>query len=204
MGVLVIALVCIYPTLARWNKDTTPAWWTSIGLPGPINLGLDLKGGMHLILEVQADKAVESAAERTVEELKFNLRKENVAVSGVTRVDGNRIKVLIARPEDEAAVTKMLERNFEYLVVSGTSPEEDGRLSMTLRFDPKEAERIKELAVSQGLETIRNRVDQFGVSEPDIRPQGRQPDHHPAARGRGPQGSGQAHRPHRPARVQTG
>ena len=78
--VIVAALVYVYPSIA----PSVPNWWQKVLPAEAISLGLDLKGGMHLILEVQADKAVESAAERTVEELKFNLRKENVAVKQVS------------------------------------------------------------------------------------------------------------------------
>jgi len=167
LAILIVSLVYIYPSLA----PGLPTWWQK-GLPAEkIHLGLDLRGGMHLILEVQADKAVESAVERTVEELKFSLVKAKMPVNGVTRIEGRRLEVQLARADDQDKFNKLLDNEFDYLVTDSTA-EEAGRLKLILSFHAKEAARIKELAVRQALETIRNRIDQFGVTEPDIRPQG--------------------------------
>ena len=166
---IVVALVCIFPTLVK--VENLPGWWKKILPSDEIKRGLDLQGGMHLVLEVQTDEAVASAKERTVEELKFVLRKEKIPANRVELVDGSLIEVQLARVEDRKKLDKILDDEFRYLVTQSTS-EEDGRYTVSLDVDPKEAKRIKDLAVRQALETIRNRIDQFGVSEPDIRPQG--------------------------------
>jgi len=167
LAVLFVSLVYIYPSLA----PGLPTWWQKALPSEKIHLGLDLRGGMHLILEVQAEKAVESAVERTVEELKFSLVKTKLPVNSVTRIEGRRIEVLLARAEDQDKFNKLLDDEFDYLVTDATD-ETAGRLKLLLSLHPKEAARIKEMAVRQALETIRNRIDQFGVTEPDIRPQG--------------------------------
>ena len=164
---IIAALVYIYPSLA----PSLPSWWTKVLPSQTINLGLDLKGGMHLVLEVQVDKAVESAVERNIEELKFALRKDQIPVNSVTRTENNRVELQLARAEDKDKVNTLLDREFDYFITEGTS-EESGRLTITLKLDEREAKRIKEMAMRQALETIRNRIDQFGVTEPDIRPQG--------------------------------
>jgi preprotein translocase subunit SecD len=164
---IIAALIYIYPSLS----PGLPSWWTKALPSQAINLGLDLKGGMHLILEVQADKAVESAVERNIEELKFALRKDQIPVNMVSRVENNRVELQLARAEDRDKVNTLLDREFEYFVTESTS-EESGRLTITLRLDDREAKRIKDMAMRQALETIRNRIDEFGVTEPDIRPQG--------------------------------
>jgi preprotein translocase subunit SecD len=167
LAVLVAALMYIYPSLA----PSVPTWWQKALPSQQISLGLDLKGGMHLVLEVQADKAVESAVERTVDELKFSLRKENISVADVALTEGNRIEIRTNTAEDAEKVNKLLEKDFSYLVSEKTTQDGD-QTTVILAMVEAEAQRTKELAVSQALETIRNRIDQFGVSEPDIRPQG--------------------------------
>ena len=167
LAVLVAALMYIYPSLA----PSVPTWWQKALPSQQISLGLDLKGGMHLVLEVQTDKAVESAVERTVDELKFSLRKDNIPVAAVARVEGNNIEIQVNSSDDADKVNKLLEKEFSYLVSEKTTQDGD-QTSLVLSMAPSEAKRIKELAVNQALETIRNRIDQFGVSEPDIRPQG--------------------------------
>ena len=167
-AVIVAALVYIYPTLVNGQ---VPAFWKKILPSNTINLGLDLKGGMHLVLEVQVEKAVESAVERTIEEIKYSLRKKGIPAVGLARTENNKVEITLAKPEDLEAVNKLLDDEFGYLVTSGEQ-DRDGQMVITLGMDPREAKRIKDLAASQALETIRNRIDEFGVSEPDIRPQG--------------------------------
>ena len=167
LAVLVAALMYIYPSLA----PSVPTWWQKALPSQKINLGLDLKGGMHLVLEVQADKAVDSAVARTVDELKYSLRKENIPVVAVTQVEGNRIEIQTNNASDTEKANQLLEKEFNYLVTQKTTQNGD-QTSTVLAMNEKEAQRIKEMAVNQALETIRNRIDQFGVSEPDIRPQG--------------------------------
>ena len=167
LAAVIASLIYVYPSLT----SSLPTFWKKALPEESIQLGLDLKGGMHLILEVQTEKAVESAIERTIDEIKYSLQKARVPVNSVTQVEGQQIGLVLARPEDLPKLNKILDEDFRYLVTKGTS-EDAGRLNVSLGMNPKEAVRIKELAAAQALETIRNRIDQFGVSEPDIRPQG--------------------------------
>ncbi|MFH1138594.1 MAG: protein translocase subunit SecD [Pseudomonadota bacterium] len=164
---IVAALVYLYPSLA----PSTPTWWQKYLPSEKINLGLDLKGGMHLVLEVQTAKAVESSLERTAEELKFELLKEKLPAAAVTAVGADQIDIELVKAEDVDAVNAILDKSFGFLISKGTATVE-GHTVLHLAIDPKEIERIKEMAARQALETIRNRIDQFGVTEPDIRPQG--------------------------------
>ncbi|MFH1091657.1 MAG: protein translocase subunit SecD, partial [Pseudomonadota bacterium] len=161
------AVIYIIPTLAT----NLPASWSKVFPSDKISLGLDLRGGMHLILEVQAEKAVDSAMERTVEELKFELRKEKIALYKLNKTAGGKIELEIRSPDDLDRTDKLLSSRFEYLATDSTTKKE-GRVQLLLSMHPREAKRIKEMAVRQALETIRNRVDEFGVAEPEIRPQG--------------------------------
>ena len=132
-----------------------------------MNLGLDLQGGIHLVLEVQVDKAVENATDRLMDETRRILERENVPIASLTREGNTEILLKVAKPEDRDKALRALGELVTLDKVPGATPDE---LRMTLQA--REVRRIEELAVRQSLETIRNRVDQFGVTEPHIVPEG--------------------------------
>ncbi|MCG6910693.1 MAG: protein translocase subunit SecD [Deltaproteobacteria bacterium] len=158
--VTIAAVVYILPTIR-------PGTWPH----KKINLGLDLQGGMHLILEVDTDKAVANTIERIAHELRTELRSKRVRVIGVDLTAKHRIAVRIQGEENIAEFNKLLDAEFKELRLASTD-EVDGVQTIQLDLPVDEAAHIKKLAAEQALETIRNRIDQFGVSEPDIRNQG--------------------------------
>lgn len=167
VAVLVVALVYLAPTLAR----ELPPWWASFLPNERIHLGLDLQGGMHLILEVESQKAVESAVERLVQELKDGLRDARIRFHKVDHHGKAGLEIILAEGQQWQPVAHLLEEKFPLLEVS--SREVVGQQSrILLRLESSRVRHIKEMSVKQGLETIRNRIDQFGVTEPDIRTQG--------------------------------
>ena len=136
-----------------------------------INLGLDLQGGMHLVLEVQAQKAVEGTIERIGQEMQELFRREQVRSSGVKHDEKAVLEIEIQGKDSIDKFREILDKEFGDLrIVSETLNQEN--LSIRLNLPDEEEKSIREMAVRQALETIRNRVDQFGVSEPDIRAQG--------------------------------
>ena len=166
--VIVIALIYLTPSISK----TMPAWWPNILPEEKIHLGLDLKGGMHLVLEVQVQKAVESHLERTVEDTKYALRKAKIRYQALKRTGPDRIGLTLLRTEDRKATEEMVEKNFSGLAVeSGPLGQSDPTVELVLSDQAQQ--HIKRMAVDQAVETITNRIDQFGVAEPDIRPQGR-------------------------------
>ena len=136
-----------------------------------INLGLDLQGGMHLVLEVDTDKAVESTIERISDELRSYFKKERIRHRGINTLDGNRISVIIDGQKYIDAFEQLMDDEFKDLRILSRSIENE-TLTVIVDLPEKETGQIKKLAAEQALETIRNRIDQFGVSEPDIRQQG--------------------------------
>src|SRR5580765_6805978 len=134
-----------------------------------INLGLDLQGGIHLVLGVDVDKALEAQVERAGDTVRGELEKKGIAVSKIERRGISDLAIQIGSPQSwDSALTTVTE-----VLGAFDRKEADqaaGRIVMTLK--PREATQIRELAVRQGLETIRNRVDQFGVAEPSIQQQG--------------------------------
>jgi len=157
--VLVSAVVYLLPTIQ-------PTFWPY----KKINLGLDLQGGMHLVLEVDADKAVENTIERISQELRSTLRKQRIRYSALDRIDGTKIVVKVSGAENIEAFEKLLDEEFKDLRLERSNIGDT--LAVTLDLPDRETEHLKKMAVEQALETIRNRIDQFGVSEPDIRNQG--------------------------------
>jgi preprotein translocase subunit SecD len=168
LTVVVVALIYLTPSISK----TPPPWWPSILPKDKIHLGLDLKGGMHLVLEVQAQKAVESHLEGAVEDIKYGLRNAKIRYQELKRSGSDRIGLTLMRGEDRRAVEGMVANNFPDLTVeSGSSA--GGGLRLELVLSQRAQQHIRKIAVDQAVETITNRIDQFGVAEPDIRPQGR-------------------------------
>jgi preprotein translocase subunit SecD len=160
------ALIYLLPSLGR----ELPMWWSSILPRDKIHLGLDLQGGMHLILEVEAEKAVESHLERVVDELKHELRKDKLRYSELNRIGTKGISLALMRPEDKEAFLGLVAERFPDFKVETASGSE-GNAVFDLVLVSKAKAHIMKMAGDQALETIRNRIDQFGVSEPEIRPQ---------------------------------
>ncbi len=159
-AVLLTAVVYLLPSLH-------PGIWPH----KKINLGLDLQGGMHLVLEVDADKAVSSTVGRIAEEIQDQLRTNRLRKVTVAHQDDDRIQVTATGADTIAGFDKILDDEFPNLRVQDRRQEGDS-LSLVLDMPDEEAVHVKQMATAQALETIRNRIDQFGVSEPDIRRQG--------------------------------
>jgi len=164
--VLLVSFIYLTPSLT----SDFPGWWSDVLPAEKIRLGLDLQGGMHLVLEVEASKAVETHLERIVEELKRDLRKSKIRYVELKRYDNDRIALTLMRPDDADVFRKMVEADYPDFEET-SMPGQETQPVFQLALLPKAKIRIEKMAVDQALETIRNRIDQFGVTEPDIRPQ---------------------------------
>ncbi len=161
---IVIALIYLVPSM----PGGMPQWWSGVLPQDKIHLGLDLQGGMHLILEVQAEKAVENDLERALEDIKEDLRKEKIRYLELKRDGINGINVTVMREEDKAPFKDMISARYrEYEIKDGGSVENGKRYTLLLKQEAKE--QAMKLATDQARETIENRIDQFGVAEADIR-----------------------------------
>ncbi len=138
----------------------------ALPLKKKIHLGLDLQGGLHLILEVQVDKAVEGTLERTADTVRKDLRTRGAKI---VTVEPNALRGLrlVFGEAPESGVVEEVVRNYVDASVQQQSPE-----VWTVDFPAAELRRIRDSAVDQVLEKIRNRIDAFGVSEPNISKQG--------------------------------
>ncbi|MCK5543326.1 MAG: protein translocase subunit SecD [Desulfobacterales bacterium] len=138
-----------------------------------IKRGLDLQGGMHLVLEVQVEKAIETTIDTTIHEIKNELRDNNLKHLGLTRTTGNKIQIILEGDDNINGFNDIISDKFNNLKVVSTTPLEK-KSEIVLMLSAEESKEIKKLATEQALETIRNRIDEFGVSEPEIRIQGTQ------------------------------
>lgn len=162
VGALILVLPTIHMEMTHSNE---PVLWPK----KQINLGLDLQGGMHLVLEVDADKAVETTMERKAQEMQNLVIDEKLRGILIEHTGKNEVEVQIGENGKLDEFNSLLDKDFpELKILSKTN---NGR-HMVLGLSDDEIAQIKKFAVAQARETIRNRIDQFGVSEPDIRLQG--------------------------------
>lgn len=154
-----LAIVFLMPSLV----SSLPGWW-KVALPNEsINLGLDLQGGIHMVLEVDVDKAVENATDLLMDQLRADLRAKEIATRGWKREGRSAFSFeLVSR--SRADMMKKLVTD-DYPNVEAVS-DQDARYRY--RLVQPEVNAIRQFAVDQALETIRNRVDEFGVAEPTI------------------------------------
>jgi preprotein translocase subunit SecD len=149
-----------YQALPGWLKKVTPS--------KGITLGLDLQGGIHLVLEVDEDRAIEIAVDRVVVSLQDSLTDKKIAVESVARTGPTQITIQFQNAELKAQIQKLIN---DYPIFS--EPEAAGPANRVVwELRESEAKRIKDSAINQALETIRNRIDQFGVAEPIVQRQG--------------------------------
>ncbi|MCK0165298.1 protein translocase subunit SecD [Marinobacter sp. S6332] len=148
---------------------STPAWLKSVGA-GPMKLGLDLRGGVHFLLEVDMDTAVGQRLEAVSGQIKRELREERIRYRGGD-IKGTRDIVLSFR--DEGTRTEafdLIKRQYnEFLLDQRTEGDE---LQIVLTLSEAEVSAIRKYALEQNLTTIRNRVNELGVAEPLVQQQG--------------------------------
>ena len=166
-GLTLGAVLYLLPSLTA----ALPEWWPSFLPSRKIRLGLDLRGGTHLLLTVDLEKAIENALDQNAEELRRTLREANVTGVEIQRT-GQVLHLRAATQETRNAAEKVLSDQFPILTHTGAP--EPGEGEITLVLDRREAQRIRDYALDQSLETIRNRIDQFGVAEPTVQRQGSQ------------------------------
>ena len=164
VGLTLVAIVLLLPTV--W-QPLPPS--LSFLKGSKVSLGLDLQGGTHLIMQVDTDAAVANMLEISGDELRRELRKDGVRAPEVKQLaDGLEVAVPVDQREKLIDVVGRLFPSFKVADAETV----DGNVSQQLTLSPAEVAAIKEGAIEQSLETIRNRVDQFGVTEPIIQRQG--------------------------------
>lgn len=167
ISVIILAVMTVVPSF----YSGTPSWWKNYMAPEGLRLGLDLQGGMHLVLKVNLQKAEENTLEFAAADLKDSLSEESI--SAVRTSSTAKDSIIFTLPNTSAIdkVQSLISEDFPDLDArveskEGTFP----RIFLSLKQE--KIDYIKTNAVEQSLEILRNRIDQFGVAEPVIIRQG--------------------------------
>ena len=146
----------------------TPRWLQALGAR-PMYLGLDLRGGVHFLLQVDMKSAANKAIERYAADIRSLLRDKRIYYSGLGR-EGDRIIAHFREKEQEAAAMKAISEAMPDL--SLTEAVGDGESRITATIKPEVAKANQEAALQQNIQTLRNRVNELGVAEPIVQQQG--------------------------------
>ena len=146
----------------------SPTWLGNLGAQ-PMYLGLDLRGGVHFMLQVDMAGALTKRAESLSGDLRLALRDKNVRHAGISR-DGQTIQVKASDEQTARAIQNVLTDQFPDLAVT-TAPD-GSELRLTATIKPEAARRVQDQALKQNITTLHNRINELGVSEPVIQQQG--------------------------------
>lgn len=154
--VLVASIVFILPSLpgvgssgiGRFLPDTR------------INLGLDLKGGMHLTLGVDVEQAVLNSLSRSGQDLRVQASEEGITVLRSRLTPDKQLEFLLPRPEQTKQLNELLAKDFPQLSIS-SSPAAEGGVRYLASYTQEARTKIEEMALDQAVRTIRNRIDQI-------------------------------------------
>ena len=162
-----VALACLYLVPTVVPESQQPAFIKN-HFQKRIQLGLDLQGGLHLVYEVHVDKAVSDKVDRIASEIEDRLKKDdkNPVDVAISREGRDDIVVTFKKPADQGKLSEEMLREFRKQIDVISRDPATG--VVRLRLDPDQIEEVRDSALRQGIETIRGRVDKFGVAEPTI------------------------------------
>jgi preprotein translocase subunit SecD len=145
--------------------SASPDWLSSINA-GPMFLGLDLRGGVHFLLEVDMDAAVKKTLDKKVGDIKRDLRSSQIRYGSI---DVNNGSILIQLRDSATATQVLAQLNKDFPKINAVI---DGTTNVRVNITSDEMEVIKEAAVKQNILTLHNRINELGVAEPIVQQQG--------------------------------
>lgn len=148
---------------------TTPAWLQAIGA-GKMNLGLDLQGGVHFLMEVDMDAAIERRMEDNLSNVRTILREQRIRTRGLNLIDMSHLEIRFASAEDRSSARRELVDNFPELQFQNR--DQDAMYILDMRMTPETLLQIQRDTLQANRTTIANRVDALGVAEPTVQQQG--------------------------------
>jgi len=146
----------------------TPAWLSSLRA-APMYLGLDLRGGVHFMLQVDMPAALNKKAESLAGDIRSTLREKNVRHSGISR-DGQKIEVRFRDLPTLESAERIIQAQFADLQMA--SAPDGAEFKLTATINPVASRRVQEQAIKQNITTLHNRINELGVAEPVIQQQG--------------------------------
>ncbi len=146
----------------------TPAWMRSLGMH-PLKLGLDLRGGVHFLMEVDMDEAMKKIRTQLVNDFRTELRNHDIRLSGA-RAEGDHVIVEFRDEASRKAAEELLSSNHKDFIIK--SIDQDGKFRLMATMTPGKISQVRTSAVEQNINIIRNRVNELGVAEPLVQRQG--------------------------------
>jgi preprotein translocase subunit SecD len=163
--ILVVTLLCV------WRVTAYPGLLPSKArLKENVKLGLDLKGGTHLVLQVVTSDAIRAETDQAIESMRQELNRKNVVFRQITRTADNTFQVVGVDPAKDSDFRAVLNERFTEWDLISTAGEVPN--TYTIRLKPQQEQAYTEQAVDQAINTIRNRIDQLGVGEVNIQKHG--------------------------------
>ena len=156
-------------TIALTLLSDAPAWLTSVGAK-PMYLGLDLRGGVHFLMEVDMASVVRRAEERYVTDIRTRLREEKIRYESVRRVPEGGMELQLRDASKSDLAEKAIQQELPGLQIERT--ERNNMAVMMVRLSDEERKELSEFALEQNITALRNRIDELGVAEPVVQRQG--------------------------------
>jgi preprotein translocase subunit SecD len=163
---VVVALIIMLPSFNLGLPD----WWTGWLGGTKIQLGLDLQGGTHLLMEVKLDEAVKTQLRRRAEDIKRELKDNKLDFTDVSLDPAGNLVAKLKSGDERTPFLDLMSKSFPDLTVSSVNDASGPAYGMAFR--PRDLQQIKSNAMDQALETIRNRIDQLGVRETTVQKEG--------------------------------
>ncbi|AEH33899.1 SecD [Vibrio anguillarum 775] len=148
---------------------STPSWLESIGA-APMKLGLDLRGGVHFLMEVDMDAAMEKLIGQQEEAFRSELRDEKIRYRAIRSVGNDRVEVTLR--DDEQLEQAQQALTSKHPDMTFTTSKADGRFALIAQFTEQRLQEVRNYAVEQNITILRNRVNELGVAEPLVQRQG--------------------------------
>ena len=173
--VTLVGLYLIFKPQGRWPTGKDFSSWSQVkeNLSKNISLGLDLKGGSHLLMQVQANDVIKSLDQKNIEAAKATLQQKNFPFNDIKEPTPGQITLTVPDRSKNSDIISALTSDFNNLMPNGTGwrANEIGN-SIVFTLDTTEQNEIREKATQQAMQIIEQRVNAFGVSEPTIQRQG--------------------------------
>lgn len=154
--------------VALTSVPRTPGVLRAIGLK-PMSLGLDLRGGVHFMYQVDVRGAIDKALQRLAQDIRTQLRNERIPYTAAV-VEGQLVRVTLRPGADSAAASKAIQANDPGIVIATDTVDE--LTVLTVSYTPERLRQRQDFAIEQNITTLRNRVNELGVSEPIVTRQG--------------------------------
>jgi len=152
------------------QQVTKREWYSKLVPNTRLKLGLDLQGGVHMVLGIDMNRAMVNEADRYIRDLKDYLPKKDVSIASISRdFNSTQIKLELAKAEDSKTFERYIEENFPYIDILEHSK---GSSDYLLDINSEHRSEVEKQTIDQALATLRRRLDEFGVAEPTIQAHG--------------------------------